>query len=83
MTEWPRPRSGERWTIAEEQRLLRLFAKPKRVWWCGRLRTTPMYYVASVLGRSPSACAEKFYELRRCQKRAQLSQCQTAPAQPA
>jgi len=63
------PRSGEPWALAEERRLLQLFARPRRVWWCGRYRTTAMYYVASVLGRSPAACVDKRGELRRCQRR--------------
>ena len=54
------PRRGAPWTMAEEKRLLELWAEAT---------DTPMYYVATRLGRNPGACAGRYQQLMQCRKR--------------
>jgi len=69
--EWSKAthRSGEPWTAAEERRLQRLYAKPRRVKWMGRWRTKAMYRAAKALGRTPCACAQRMNILSSFKRR--------------
>jgi hypothetical protein len=70
----PWPRSGAPWTVAEEQKLLSLYAEafvkyPDKNVFSFAGDATPSKYVSRVLLRSPCACAGRFTQLRQCQKR--------------
>jgi len=60
------PRNREPWTRAEERQLVKLYEKPQSVFWCGSgPRSAPMYYAASVLKRTPTACQQRMAEIQR------------------
>ena len=70
----PWPRSGAPWTVAEEKKLLSLYAEafekyPTKNVYSYAGEGTPSKYVSRVLLRSPSACSGRFTQLKQCQRR--------------
>ena len=58
-------RRGDPWTPAEEDRLRRIYRARRKVVWCGKPRTKPMYAAAKALKRTPCACAGRMAILTR------------------
>lgn len=71
-------RSGEPWSLAEEERLRRIYRARRKVTWMGRPRTKPMYAAALALKRTPCACAGRMAMLVRIDKAVNASKAATS-----
>ena len=69
----PFPRSGTPWTVAEERRLLELYAEGSRLYPTKGVAAigpgTPSWHAAKTLGRTGSSVQSRYTQLQQCKRR--------------